>query len=74
MLEFSNQKIYFTCRLCHFLNSASLKQISFSNVIICRGCKANIRLQDNLGSTKKAINAIERSIEDLIDAFKSIKL
>ena len=62
------------CPLCDFENPFTLKQARLRDVIICRGCKANIRLDDQMNECRKAVRQIERAISELRDSLKNLNL
>lgn len=53
------------CPHCNFANSIWLRQARLRDVVICRGCKANIRLDDGMNSVRKAYRSIRRTMADL---------
>lgn len=65
MIRFDNQLVDIPCPKCHFKNSVSLKQIGLEDVVICRGCKRNIRLEDHLNSIRKSIRSVHAALADL---------
>ena len=65
MINIEEHDVDFQCPNCDFYNTIKLKQARFRDVIICRGCKANIRLDDQMNETKKAIRSIKRAMNEL---------
>lgn len=64
----------FECPTCSFFNSATMKQIRLNDVMICRGCKTNIQLIDQMNSMRKARQYVRRSMKRLqnrIDHFNN---
>lgn len=62
------QTLSFPCPSCGFYNDIFFRQVVLRDTIICRGCHANIRLDDQMDEARKArkkIRAIFRGIEDL---------
>jgi hypothetical protein len=53
------------CPLCGFYNGFSFRQARLQDVIICRGCKATVRLDDHMGECRKAARRVEESISRL---------
>jgi hypothetical protein len=53
------------CPRCNFANPIWLRQARLRDVVICRGCKANIQLDDSMNSVRKAYRSIRRAMEDL---------
>ena len=65
MINFDKENIPLPCPNCEFYNEINLKQVRLRDVIICRGCKSNIRLDDQMNETKKAIRSIKRAMNEL---------
>ena len=65
MFKLDDHRIDIRCPSCDFSNTVRLKQVRVRDVVICRGCKANIRLQDHLSTTKRAIRAFRRAMMEL---------
>jgi hypothetical protein len=57
------------CPLCHFANPIWLGQARLRDVIICRGCKANIQLDDSMNTVRKAYQSIRRTMSELRETF-----
>jgi hypothetical protein len=55
----------FDCLTCGFSNPATMGQIRLGDVVICRGCKATIRLDDVMGDVGKARQLIRDMISNL---------
>jgi hypothetical protein len=53
------------CPRCVFFNRFYFRQVRLRDVIICRGCKCNIRLEDHMNRCRKAARRIEDSLDDL---------
>lgn len=53
------------CPRCQFANPIWLKQIRLRDVIICRGCKRNIQLEDQMNTFRKARENIDRQMRQL---------
>lgn len=64
MLNFDKHEIEVQCPECSFYNPIWLKQARLRDVIICRGCKSNIRLDDQMNETRKAIRSIRRAMRE----------
>jgi len=77
MIDLDKYEIDFKCPKCGFYNEALIKQIRLRDVIICRGCKINIRLDDQMNEVKKAVRDINKSMHELektFNKFSSIKI
>ena len=65
MIKLDTHMIEIPCPSCGFLNSVTLLQVRVQGVVICRGCKGNLRLQDQMYSTRKAIRSLRRAVSQL---------
>lgn len=72
MLDLDKHTIEFPCPKCGFYNPAFLRQVRFRDVIICRGCKCNIRLDDHMNEYDRARRRMQRSIEQLGNTLKGL--
>ena len=57
-------EIDFQCPSCGFSNKATIKQVRINDLIICRGCKRNIRLVDHFDTTKKALRTFNKALRE----------
>jgi hypothetical protein len=62
------------CPICEFHNTFTIKQARLRDMIICRGCKANIQLDDGMNECRKVTRQIERAITEFEDSLKSLNL
>jgi hypothetical protein len=53
------------CPRCGFYNGFTFRQARLQDAIICRGCKATIRLDDHMGECRKAARQVDESISRL---------
>lgn len=53
------------CPKCKFNNQIYLKNIRLKDVIICRGCKRNIQLNDHMNTFRKAKKEIEKQFNEI---------
>ena len=60
------------CPRCRFSNAVYLKQVVARDVVICRGCKANLQLDDYLNEARRAKRQIEASLNSLTAAFSGL--
>lgn len=74
MINLDKQTIEFECPDCAFTNPIYLKQARLRDVIICRGCKANIHLDDQMNECRKTIRQFKRSLRELEDSFGNINI
>lgn len=60
------------CPRCEFSNPISLGQARLRDVVICRGCKSNIELDDSMNTVRKARETIRRSMRELRESIGRI--
>ena len=72
MINLDKHEIEFPCPKCGFYNKIWLKQACLRDVIICRGCKINIQLDDQMNETKKAIRSIKRTTRELEETINKL--
>lgn len=72
MIEIDTLSADIQCPSCHFSNTVTLKQIRLRDVVICRGCKANIRLEDHLNTARKTVRSVQRAMRELEEQLKRI--
>jgi hypothetical protein len=60
------------CPACGFANPIWLGQARLRDVVICRGCKANIQLDDSMNAVRKARQSILRSIRELRESIERL--
>ncbi|RQS88131.1 hypothetical protein DF048_27830 [Burkholderia seminalis] len=59
------------CPRCRFENDIFGRQVRLRDVIICRGCKTNIRLDDHMNEYRKARQQIDQTFAELEHVFAS---
>jgi hypothetical protein len=71
-INLERQRVYIPCPRCNFWTRPFFRQIRHRETIICGGCKSNIRLDDHLGSFRKAqrqvsvaLQTVQNSLRDL---------
>lgn len=74
MINIGQHDIEFQCPNCNFYNSIKLKQARHRDVIICCGCKSNIRLDDQMNETKKAIRSIRKALKSLENTINGLNI
>ena len=72
MINFDKHEIEIQCPECSFYNPIWLKQARLRDVIICRGCKSNIQLDDQMNETRKAIRSMRKAIAELEKTIKGL--
>lgn len=74
MINLDKHIIEVECPKCHFYNKISLRQIRTRSLIICRGCKINIQLEDFMNEYRNAKRRIETAIEGFKKSFENLKI
>jgi hypothetical protein len=75
MIDLDQCEIEVSCPTCGFYEPVTLKQIRLGDVVVCRGCKSNMRLIDHMHEVAKARKAIRRQLDALAEyAQKTITL
>jgi hypothetical protein len=74
MFDLDRITIDFPCPSCGFQNPATIKQARLRDAVICRGCKANIRLDDQMNECRKAVRQVRKSLRQLEDQMKNITI
>lgn len=72
MIDLNKHRVRLECPSCSFLNPVTLKQVKVRDVTICRGCKANIQLQDHFNTVRKSIRSFRRGTEALVKQLENI--
>ena len=66
--------IQLSCPRCDFQNRATIRQVRLRDVIICRGCKSNIQLEDQMNTVRIAERRIRQSLDEFTEAIKSLNM
>ena len=64
-LDLGKIEVEVECPRCSFYVPIWVKQAKLGDIVICRGCKANIRLDDHMNSVRKAVRSVQRAMDDL---------
>jgi hypothetical protein len=64
-INLDRERIYIYCPRCNFWARPFLRQVRRRETIVCGGCKANIRLDDHLGSFRKAQRQLNRALDEI---------
>lgn len=65
MINLDKLGVELDCPKCDFQNTITIKQVRINDVIICRGCKRNIKLEDYMRTTQKVVRSVNRSLREL---------
>ncbi len=69
-----NAPVSVACPVCEFHNTFTIKQARLREMIICRGCKANIQIDDDMNECRKVTRQIERAMAEFEDSLKNLNL
>jgi hypothetical protein len=67
-------KVDIPCPRCAFFNPIFIRQARLRDVIICRGCKSNIQLDDHMNEVRVAERQIRRAVDGLMRSLGSLNL
>jgi len=70
MINLDKLKIEVKCPRCGFYNKIFLRQVRIRSIIICRGCKGNIQIEDYMNEYRKTKRNIAKSVRELEDILK----
>lgn len=69
-----NTPVSAACPVCEFHNTFTIKQARLRDMIICRGCKTNIQLDDHMNEGRKVTRQVERAMAEFHDSLKILNL
>jgi phage FluMu protein Com len=70
MINLDKFEIEVKCPRCGVYNEIFLRQVRIRSIIICRGCKGNIQLEDYMNEYRKTKRNIAKSVRELEDVLK----
>ena len=59
------------CPSCRFSNRFTIKQARIRDVLICRGCHVNVRLDDDGNTVRRTHSRVRRALVDLEETLKA---
>ncbi|CAE6765876.1 hypothetical protein R75777_03659 [Paraburkholderia nemoris] len=65
MVELDHVRLDIPCPRCRFLNGIRYRDARLRDVLICRGCKSNIRLDDSMNECRKARRSVRAALDEL---------
>ena len=71
-MDIDRFEVEIDCPGCGFANPVWLGQARLRDVVICRGCMANIQLDDSMNTVRKAYLSIRRSMRELRETIDRI--
>jgi hypothetical protein len=60
------------CPSCRFYNRIFYRDARLRDVVICRGCKQNIQLDDHMNECRKARAQVERALSELENTLRGL--
>lgn len=72
MLDVSKNRIEISCPGCSSRNTVTLGQVADQKSIACSDCKKSIDLVDDGGRAKKAIQDINKGVDDLTRTIRNM--
>lgn len=74
MIDLDKHELDIQCPKCSFYNPVWLKQARLRDTVICRGCKSNIHLDDQMNETRKVVKSVNRALAELEETLKSFSM
>ena len=72
LTSLADHEIEFPCSKCGFYNPATLRQVISGDVVICRGCKSSVQLDDHLNSIRRTVGETDALMQDLIGTIRRL--
>lgn len=69
-----NATIDAECPKCGFYNAFTIKQVRLRDVIICRGCKVNIHLEDHRNECRASVRRMKQAYKSLQDSLSKLNM
>jgi len=73
-INLDRKRVYIRCLRCNFWARPFLRQIRHRETIVCAGCKANLRLDDHLGSFRKTQRQVNRALNELREQLGTVNI
>lgn len=74
MINLDNETIESPCPRCGFYNAIFVKQARLRDVVICRGCKSNIQLDDRMNECRKAERSLRKTLQELEKTLNNLNI
>jgi hypothetical protein len=65
MIDLDRQPLDIPCPVCRFSNRIFYREARLRDVIVCRGCKQNIQLDDHMNQCRKARQELQTALDSL---------
>lgn len=72
MIDLDRIEFEVECPRCNFGTKIFYREARLRDVLICRGCKANIQLDDRMNECRKARRQVNAAMQQLEDALASL--
>lgn len=72
MFNIDRMHFDFECPRCKFMINVFFRDARLRDVLICRGCKANIQLDDYMNECRKARREIDAACRELEKALSGL--
>ena len=71
-IDIDGFEVEIECPRCDFANPIWMRQARLRDVVICRGCKSNIQLDDQMNTVRKAFQGVRRQMQELRDTINRL--
>lgn len=72
MIDLDRFEFEVECPRCSFATNIFYRDARLRDVLICRGCKANIQLDDRMNECRKAQRQVNAAMQELEDALAGL--
>ncbi len=72
MIDLDRYEFEVECPTCNFATKIFYRDARLRDVLICRGCKANIQLDDHMNECRKARRQFNAAMQELEDALANL--
>ncbi|WP_088139726.1 hypothetical protein [Achromobacter xylosoxidans] len=73
MIDLDRFEFAVECPRCSFATTIFYRDARLRDVLICRGCKANIQLDDHMNECRKARRQFNSAMQELEATFAKLK-
>lgn len=72
MIDLDRIELDIECPKCKFVSKIFYRDARLRDVIICRGCKVNIQLDDHMNECRKVRRQLNEAMEELTNALSQL--
>lgn len=72
MIDLDRFEFEVECPKCSFASKIFYRDARLRDVLVCRGCKANIQLDDHMNECRKARRQFRAAIQELEEAIAKL--